>query len=99
MENEQKQHQIRIKISDEILKGVYVNAMQVVHSKEEFILDFMHLSPQMGVGVVSSRVILSPGHIKRVIAGLVDNLSKYESKFGNVKEADAPEKEIGFQAK
>jgi hypothetical protein len=94
----QQGRQLQIKISDEVLKGVYANAMQVVHSREEFILDFMNLSPHMGAGVVGSRVIMSPGHLKRVIVALQDNLKKYEDKFGKIEEAEAPE-EIGFQAK
>ena len=90
---------MQIKISDEILKGVYANAMQVAHSREEFILDFLNLSPHMGAGIVSSRVIMSPGHLKRVIAALTDNLAKYESRFGKVEEAEAPESEVGFRDK
>lgn len=90
--------QMQIKISDEILKGSYANAMQVGHTKEEFLLDFMNLSPHQGVGIVNSRVIMSPGHLKRVIAALDDNLKKYEARFGKIEEADAPA-ELGFQAK
>ena len=90
---------MQIKISDEILKGVYANAMQVARSREEFILDFLNLSPHMGAGIVSSRVIMSPGHLKRVIAALTDNLAKYESRFGKVEEAEAPESEVGFRDK
>jgi hypothetical protein len=40
--------------------------MIVAHTKEEFILDFMMIAPQTG-GSVTSRVILSPGHMKRVL--------------------------------
>ena len=93
-----QQRKMQIKISDEVLKGIYANAMQVAHSREEFILDFLNLSPHMGAGVVSSRVIMSPGHLKRVIAALADNLKRYENRFGKVEEAEAPE-ELGFQAK
>ena len=97
--NEQnQQRQLQIKISDEVLKGVYANAMQIIHTKEEFVLDFMNLSPHQGVGIVNSRVIMSPGHVKRVIAALQDNLKKYESNFGKIEEAEAPS-ELGFQAK
>ncbi|NCP17038.1 DUF3467 domain-containing protein [Candidatus Kuenenbacteria bacterium CG_4_9_14_3_um_filter_39_14] len=100
MENQNQQQgqqrQMQIKIPDEILKGVYANAMQVAHSREEFILDFLNLSPHMGAGIVSSRVIMSPGHLKRVIAALTENLKKYEEKFGKIEEAEAPE-EIGFK--
>lgn len=91
------QKQLQIKISDDILKGAYANAMQVAHSREEFILDFLNLSPHMGAGVVSSRIIMSPGHLKRVIAALSDNLKKYEDKFGKIEEANDPSGEIGFQ--
>ncbi len=95
-EKNQKQQQMQIKISDEVLKGVYANAMQVGHTKEEFILDFMNLSPYQGVGIVNAKIIMSPGHLKRVIAALQDNLSKYENQFGKIEEADAPS-EIGFR--
>ena len=93
--------QMQIKISDEILKGVYANAMQVAHSKEEFVLDFLHLSPHLGAGIVSSCVIMSPGHLKRVIAALTENLKKYEDKFGKIEEAEAPLEsgEMGFKGK
>ena len=67
---------MQIKISDEILKGVYANAMQVAHSREEFILDFLNLSRHMGAGIVRSRAIMSPGHLKRGIEALTDNLAK-----------------------
>lgn len=90
--------QLQIKISDEVLKGNYANAMSVGHTKEEFMLDFMNLSPHQGVGIVSSRVIMSPGHVKRVISALQDNLKKYEGQFGNVEQAEAPNNEIGFKA-
>jgi len=98
-QNNQKQNQMQIKISDDVLKGNYANAMQVAHTKEEFLLDFMNLSPHQGVGVVSSRIIMSPGHVKRVIAALQDNLKKYENQFGKIEQADAPNNEIGFQTK
>lgn len=91
-----QQKQIQIKISDEMLRGAYANAMSVVHSREEFVLDFMHLSPHQGVGVVASRVVVSPGHLKRVVAALQDNINKYEKQFGKIAEAAAPTSDIGF---
>jgi len=90
--------QMQIKVSDEVLKGTYANAMQVLHSKEEFVLDFMNLSPHQGVGVVGSRVIMSPGHLKRVISALAENLKKYEDQFGKIEEAESPKEGIGFKA-
>lgn len=95
--NQGQRKQLQIKISDEVLKGVYANAMQVTHLREEFVLDFLNLSPHMGTGIVSARIIMSPGHLKRVIAALSDNLKKYEERFGKIEEAQSPE-EIGFKS-
>jgi len=90
--------QMQIKIADDVLKGLYANAMQVFHTKEEFVLDFMNLSPHQGIGIVNSKVVMSPGHIKRVIAALQDNLKRYETQFGKIEEAEAPN-ELGFKSK
>ncbi|MCD6528518.1 DUF3467 domain-containing protein [bacterium] len=92
---EPQQKEIKIKVKDEQLIGVYSNLMQVAHTKEEFILDFfMVLPPQ---GILSSRVIMSPGHIKRMVRALEENIAKYEEKFGKIEEATTPETPIGFR--
>ena len=90
------QQQIQIKTKDEDLKGNYSNVMQVTHTKEEFILDFFLTAPPQGI--LASRVIMSPGHIKRVIKALQENIGKYEEKFGKIKEAEVPEGDIGFKS-
>lgn len=97
MSDQNNERKMQIKMSDDVLKGTYANAMQVVHTQEEFILDFMNLSPHQGVGVVGSRVIASPGHVKRMIAALQDNLKRYEDQFGKIEVADNPES-MGFNA-
>jgi hypothetical protein len=84
-----KERQLSIKIPDEILGGVYANQMMVTHTREEFVLDFINLFPPSGV--VNARVIVSPGHLKRMIRALTDNLSRYETRFGQVIEAEAPQ--------
>ncbi len=90
--------QINIKIDDAILKGAYANAMGVSHAKEEFVLDFMNIYPWQKTGVVSARVITSPGHVKRIYKALDENIKKYEKQFGKIEEAQAPSAgEIGFQ--
>jgi len=90
-----EQREIKIKIKDEDLKGVYSNLMQVSHTKEEFVLDFFLVS--LPEGILSSRVIISPGHLKRLIKALQENVSKYEEKFGKIEEAVAPEAPLGFK--
>ncbi len=93
---ENNTQKIQIKASDDVLKGSYANAMSVSHTKEEFILDFLSLFPPQGI--INSRVIMSPGHLKRVVAALADNLKKYEDKFGKIKESEEPKgTTVGFQ--
>ena len=88
--------QMQIKITDDVLRGSYTNAMQVGHSPEEFVLDFMNLTQHQGVGIVNARVIMSPGHMKRAIAAMQQNLKIYEDRHGEVKIADQPAG-IGFK--
>jgi hypothetical protein len=96
MANPAQSQQIQIKADDRALKGNYANMMQVAHSREEFVLDFMNIFPPQGSLV--ARVITSPGHLKRIIAALAQNLSQYEKQHGNVSPADEPRSEVGFKA-
>lgn len=77
-----KQIQVQVKVTDEVLKGVYANMLQVGHTQEEFVLDFMNILPPQGI--ISSRIIISPTHMKRMIAALQDNIDRYEEHFGNI---------------
>jgi hypothetical protein len=63
--------------------------MMVSHTREEFVIDFLNLFPPQGV--VNARVIVSPGHLKRMIRALRENLSRYETRHGPIIEAAAPE--------
>jgi len=94
MTNPQPQ-QIQVKISDEVLKGVYANMAQIAHSKEEFVIDFLNLMPPSGI--VNARVYLSPAHTKRLAAALLDNVKKYEEQFGKIEEGSQQAPEIGFK--
>jgi len=90
-----QEQQMQVKMPDEMLKGIYANMVQVGHTHEEFILDFMNLFPP--AGIVSARVIVSPGHMKRIVSALQDNIKKFEEQFGNIKSSPAPEQSIGFR--
>ncbi len=95
--SDEQQKQIQIKAKDEVLEGRYANVAQINHTKEEFVVDFMNIFPPQGT--LNSRIIMSPGHMKRMIRAMQDNMSKYEQKFGSVKESDEPETIHGFPVK
>lgn len=91
------QHQeIKVNFPPHLQGGVYSNNMLVSHTKEEFIMDFMMVAPP--VGTVMSRVIISLGHVKRMISALQDNVQKYEARFGTIQAAEELKGDIGFQA-
>ncbi len=92
MEKEKKQ--INIKAREEELKGSYSNLMQILHTKEEFILDFFLAFPPQGI--LSSRIIMSPRHVKRMVKVLQSNLENYEAKFGEIENGDSMEGKVGF---
>ena len=87
--------EIRVDFPKELLGGVYSNNMAVSHTGEEFIMDFIMLAPPSGA--VNARIIVSPGHIKRIVKALQDNISKYEQKFGNIRAAEEPKGKITLQ--
>jgi len=86
--NERADGGLEIKIDDQELKGRYSNLLRITHTREEFILDFIQLVPPQGV--VTARVVTSPGHLKRIVRALAANLGRYEEAFGPVVEAIPP---------
>jgi hypothetical protein len=86
--------EIQVTLPERLRGGSYSNNMVVTHTKEEFLLDFLLVAPPSGT--VVSRIILSPGHIKRVVAALQENIAKYEAMHGNIQAAEVPKGKIGI---
>jgi len=93
MSNGRKQ-EVKIAFPNELKGGVYSNNMLVAHTKEEFVMDFLMVIPP--AGAVTSRVVISPGHMKRMINALMINVKKYEEKFGPIQAAEEPKGTLGF---
>jgi hypothetical protein len=66
-----------------------------MHTKEEFVIDFLNIFPP--TGTLNARIIVSPGHFKRMVKAMEENMKKYEASFGPVAESEAPQG-IGFRA-
>jgi len=90
MAEKKKQAQINIELPEEIAEGVYSNLAIISHSQSEFVVDFIRLVPNVPKAKVKSRVILTPGHAKRLHRALSENLKKYEEQFGTVVESSIP---------
>ena len=90
------QQEIKVNFPPHLQAGTYSNNMLVTFTKEEFLVDFILVTPPFGT--VTSRVIISPGHMKRIISALQDNVQKYEARFGTIQAAEEPKGNIGFHA-
>lgn len=77
-----KKQDLKVRFPENLQSGVYANNTVVSHNREEFILDFMMVAPPGGS--VVSRVVVSPGHLKRILAAIQDNLKRYESTYGSL---------------
>ncbi len=95
-EEQEKQVQIRIELDDAMAQGAYANLAFIRHSETEFTIDFIYVQPQEPKAKVRARVISSPGHTKRLLLALQENIKRYEEKFGEIKAAGEPSKKIGF---
>lgn len=87
--------QIKVRLPEAVGAGVYANSMMVQHTREEFILDFAMIVGD--AGTVVARVVASPGHVKRIVKALEENLAKYEGSHGRVDTAPEAPFQIGFQ--
>ena len=95
MSEQPAKKEVKVSFPESLRGGVYSNNMVITHTKEEFILDFMMITPP--VGSVTARVVTSPAHMKRMLSALKLNLDKYESRFGKLTEApEPPRPTMGF---
>ncbi|MBT3260944.1 DUF3467 domain-containing protein [bacterium] len=78
--------QIQLDINNEIASGNYSNLVMVNFNKEEFILDFAFLQPQIAKGKIFSRVILNPANAKRLAQMLQEDIESYEEKYESLSE-------------
>ena len=77
-----------LQVPEGCLGGAYANGMAVMHTRDEFVMDFLtNFPPTAKVGV---RVIVSPSHLRRIIGVLGDNLSQYEDRFGKIDDGTPP---------
>jgi Protein of unknown function (DUF3467). len=90
----QQPSQLNIEISEEVAEGNYANLAIITHSHSEFVIDFVNVMPGTPKSKVKSRIILTPQHAKRLMKALTENISRYESANGLIK--DIEEVQIPF---
>lgn len=93
MSTKHQVRQLKIELPESKAEGSYSNFTLISHSGAEFIIDFARVVPGVPKAIVQSRIIMTPIHTKTLLYTIRDNISKFESKFGEIK---IPEKSEGF---
>ena len=88
MNDDKKKDGLNIELSDTIAEGTYSNLAIINHSPSEFVVDFIQMMPGIPKAKVKSRVILTPQHAKRFMKALSENVRKFESQNGEIKDID-----------
>ena len=89
MSEEKKKEGLNIELTEDTAQGIYSNLAIINHSPSEFVVDFVQMMPGIKKAKVRSRVILTPQHAKRLNKALSDNISKFESQNGEIKDIDS----------
>lgn len=87
-DKKENKNQINIELKEEIAQGIYSNLAIITHSSSEFVIDFVRIMPGIPKANVQSRVILTPEHAKRLLLALKDNIAKFESLHGPIKDVE-----------
>jgi len=96
MEKNENPGGLNIELNEEIAQGTYANLAVISHSTSEFIIDFVRMMPGIPKAPVKSRIILSPDNAKRLLKALSENIKKYESTFGEIKDFQGPKIPMNF---
>ncbi len=83
-----KKNPINIELKEDVAQGIYSNLAVITHSSAEFVLDFVRVVPGVSKADVKSRIIITPEHAKRLLHALKENITKYESIHGPIKDVD-----------
>jgi hypothetical protein len=90
---------VQIEIGEKESEGVYSNFVLIAHSPSEFIIDFARILPGLPKAKVFSRIVMTPQHALLLHNALMENIKKYEDRFGKVKlhgKEDEVAKSLGF---
>lgn len=94
--NEAVQNELNIEISEEVAEGQYANLAIITHSHAEFVIDFVNVMPGTPKSKVKSRIVLTPQHAKRLMKALADNVQKFESVNGTIKDLEEMQIPLNF---
>ena len=81
---------IPIKADDQTQAGHYSNVARISHSPEAFQVDFLVVHSDPPFGRLQARIVLTPGHAKRLARALAENIERFERVHGEIRLAEPP---------
>lgn len=66
------------------LNAVYANIALIMHTPNEFFLNFSQIQPGINKAQIHTKVVMTPTHAKLLYKALGENLERYEEKHGAV---------------
>jgi len=98
MDEQPTPQQVQIKADEKELLGQYSNLAMINHNAEEFTLNFIYVFPNVPQGKLLASLIVSPGHAKRLLRALEENIGRYEKQFGDIPDTPpgGPVPQVGF---
>ena len=94
--NDTKSQQISIELGEKEAEGIYSSLAIITHSPAEFIIDFTRVVPGVPKAKVQARIITTPQHAKMLLKALTENITKFESRFGEIKIEGQSHPQFGF---
>src|ERR1700741_5011811 len=82
------EQQLNIELSEEMSDGEYANLAIITHSFAEFVIDFVNVMPNVPKAKVKSRIVMTPPHAKRLMRALIDNVKRFETQYGVIKDQE-----------
>lgn len=95
-EKKMPQNQINIELGEDVADGIYSNLAIITHSNTEFVIDFVRMMPGVPKAKVKSRIVMTPQHAKRLLKALHENISKFESVHGPIKDIEPTKLPMNF---
>lgn len=75
---EGKNIQLKIK-NDDVAAGSYANSFAITFNENEFLVDFVMMQPQGKLGLVTSRIVVTPRKAGELAKALTDAVKTYDN--------------------
>lgn len=90
------EQQLNIELTEEMADGQYANLAIITHSFAEFVFDFVNVMPNIPKAKVKSRIVMTPQHAKRLMRALIENVKRFETANGVIKDQETPALPFNF---